>query len=286
MSGSLLGGSSKTYLFAAQHADRYERQTIIRAYEELTGARLIVLIDQIFSPGVTLLEELLMDASRDQPLHLLLSSPGGDGEVAVRLVRSMQARCSQLTIIVPDMAKSAGTIMCLGANQILMAPASDLGPVDPQFQHNGRLVGAKEIQNAVARAEERVAAEPASFPLYSGLLADVTMVMVEQARSAMARSYSLIDEAIECSGLDSSARAALVEKVKGPLIDEAHYHGATVGPEAARNLGLPVTIVDPTSDQWQHIWALWTRYFQMGAWPAGGVAVYEGRVASQIRYPS
>ncbi|WP_101848561.1 SDH family Clp fold serine proteinase [Zhihengliuella sp. ISTPL4] len=271
----------RTHLFSAQHADRYDRQQLIRRYQELTRARLIVMVDQVFHHSVTLLEELLSGASPEQELHLLLSSPGGDGEVAVRLVRAMQARCSRLTIIIPDMAKSAATIMALGAHEILMTASSDLGPVDPQFPINGRLVGAKEIEQAVKDAEARVAEAPDTFPLYSGLLADVNMLMVEQARSAMARSYTLIEEALSCSGLDEDSRSQIAEKLKGPLVDDATMHGATVGPDAARSLGLPVTTVDPESESWQLIWALWTRYFHLGAWPAGNRSVYEGELASQ-----
>ena len=119
---------TKTPLFQAQNADRYARQALIREYEAATGANLIVMIDQIFAPGITFLEELLIGLDPSQDLHVLLSTPGGDGEVAVRMVRAMQARCSKLTMIIPDMAKSAGTIMCLGADTILMAAQSDLGP--------------------------------------------------------------------------------------------------------------------------------------------------------------
>lgn len=272
----------RTPLFSAQHAERYARQQLIKQYEELTGARLVVMIDQVFNYGVTLLEELLAGCDRAQPLHLMLSSPGGDGEIAVRLLRAMQARCSRLTIIVPDMAKSAATIMCLGADELLMGPASDLGPVDPQFQVNGRLVGAKEIEQAVKSAEARVQAAPEAFPLYAGLLADVNMVMVEQARSAMARSYDLIREALACADRTPEECTVLAEALRGPLVDEPVYHGATVGPDQARALGLPVTTADVDGEAWQLIWGLWTRYFQIGAWPAGSVAVYEGRLASQI----
>jgi len=272
----------RTPLFAAQQAARYERQRLIEEYERRTGARFIVMIDQIFAYGVTLVEELVMGGSPSQPMHLLLSSPGGDGEVAVRLVRTLQARCSKLTIIVPDMAKSAGTIMCLGADVLLMGPASDLGPVDPQFQVNDHLVGAREIERALASAEARVQAAPDTFPLYAGLLADVNMLMVEQARSATARSYDLIREALACAGRTKRKCDALAEGLRGPLVDDAVYHGATLGPEQAIKLGLPVHRAQLDSVEWQLIWSLWTRYFAMGAWPAGQNGIYEGRVASQL----
>jgi membrane-bound ClpP family serine protease len=274
--------SAPTYLFAAQQADRYARQSLINQYEEQENARLIVMIDQVFPYATTLLEELLTGADPQQPLHLLLSTPGGDGEVAVRLVRAMKARCSELTIIVPDMAKSAGTIMCLGADKIVMAAASDLGPVDPQMQIGNTLVGAREIDQALLDAEARVAAEPNAFPLYAGLLSDVNMLMVEQARSATKRTYDLIEEALTCRGLDADGRETVTAAIKGPLIDDAKNHAATVGPELAQRMGLPVELADPNSGSWNLIWSLWTRYFQLGAWPAGQNAVYEGRRASQV----
>ncbi|WP_343986256.1 SDH family Clp fold serine proteinase [Terrabacter terrae] len=239
------------------------------------------MIDAIFASSVTLLEEALQDVDDQPVLHLMLASPGGDGEVAVRLIRSLQARCSKLRIIVPDMAKSAGTIMCLGANEILMGPSGDLGPIDPQFPVAGRgLVGAKEIEAAVESADARVQAAPDTFPLYAGLLSDVNMLMVEQARSATKRSYSLLKEALE--GAHGNQAEELGERLKGPLVDEATYHGAAIGPASAAALGLPVIEADTAGREWALIWALWTRYFAMGCFPAGNASVYEGRRASQV----
>ncbi|GAA1790272.1 SDH family Clp fold serine proteinase [Planosporangium flavigriseum] len=187
--------SVPTPLFAARNSDRYERQEIIAEYEDYTGARLIVMIDQIFEEGVTYLDELLYDLDGSAPLHMILASPGGDGETAVRMVRSLHARCTELTVIVPDMAKSAATLICLGADHIVMGPAGDLGPIDPQFLLNKQsLAGAKDIVRAVDEAEERLKRAPDTYPLFAALLADVNMLMVQQARSAMAptptpRSY-------------------------------------------------------------------------------------------------
>ena len=123
---------SQTPLFHAAHADRYARQGLIKQYEKRFGAcRLVVLIDVLFPESVTFFEETIFDADPNEDLHLLLDTPGGDGETAVRLVRSAQARCRELTVIVPNQAKSAGTLLLMGAHCILMGPTSDLGPVDP-----------------------------------------------------------------------------------------------------------------------------------------------------------
>lgn len=271
-----------TSLFEAQHEGRYERQRIIKAYEEKFGVSLIVMIDQIVSYAPTVVAELLADVDPGRDLHMMLATPGGDGEVAVRLMREVQEHSARVTMVVPDMAKSAGTIMCLGADEILMGPSSDLGPIDPQLRVNKKLISARQIEAAIQSAEERIQSSPATYPLYSSLLADVDMLLVESARSATNRSYDVLLEALSCADRDSEECETLAEKLKGPLIDGAHYHGATFGPKAALEIGLPVTRADVHSEQWKIIWRLWTRYFNLGAFPAGPTGVYESRRASQI----
>ena len=163
MSGDATGSSSegvpsRTPLFEAQHADRYSRQELIRAYQDRFDCRLVVLIDQLMPYSIPLFEETLFDADSNRDLHVLLWTLGGDGETALRLARQAQARCRELSVIVPDVAKSAGTLFALGAHQILMGPTSDLGPIDPQFQgSDGRLVAAKTIIAAVEHALDQVA---------------------------------------------------------------------------------------------------------------------------------
>ena len=237
------------------------------------------MIGPIFAYSVPHFEELLVDNAPDEDLHLLLVSPGGDGEVAVRLVRAAQARCRRLTVIVPDYAKSAATLLALGAHEILMGPTSDLGPVDPQFQFGDYdLVSAKDIITAVERALDDVAARPDTYPLHSALLADVNALKVEQARSALARTDDLVREALQ-SNPDRSAEETteLAAQLHEPLIEAPKDHAAIFSAEYARNLGLPVEICDPASDQWKRVWQLWMHYYALG--PA---QVYEGERASQV----
>jgi hypothetical protein len=265
-------------LFHAEQADRYDRQDLISTYEQTLGCRLIAVVDAIFPYATTLFEELIYDADPTEDLHLILYTPGGDGETAVRLVRSAQSRCRELTVIVPDIAKSAGTIFVLGAHHILMGPVSDLGPIDPQFQlPNGALVSAKDVIAAVDEASARVQEAPETYPLHASMLSDVTGLMVQQARAALARTDDLMIEALRSNPNRSadevdSLRSALLE----PLIQEAKSHGAVFGATEAAATGLPVALADPTSPQWQIIWRLWAKYFALG------LRVYEGRRASKL----
>jgi len=270
----------QTPLYHADHADRYDRQQLIGAYEREYGCKLVVVCDALFGESVTFFEELVSDASEEQDLHLLLDSPGGDGETALRIARSAQARCRRFIVIVPDQAKSAGTILALGADEILMGPTSDLGPIDPQLRitrgDRWELVAAKDLIAAVAAAELAVQKQPETYPLHASLLADVTAVMVQQARAAMLRSNDLLDASLKCAGLSDAEIKRLKPRLRQGLITKPSHHGATLGAGDAHALGLPVTQVDPTSLQWKAIWRLWTKYFVLDR------RVYEGRRASRI----
>lgn len=269
-------------LFYAEHSARYERQSMIQQYEARYDCKLIVVIDIIFGDNIPLLEELLFDADPDRDLHMLLQSPGGDGETAVRMVRSAQARCRELTVVIPDVAKSAGTILALGAHHILMGPTSDLGPVDPQFPigegDQQTLVAAKDIIAAVDNAQKAVAADPNTYPLHASLLSDVSALKVQQARSALARTGDLVEEALKSHpGRTDAQVKALKTKLKKPLIDLPKDHSAVVSASDAKRMGLPVTEVDPSSLQWQLLWRLYSKYLLL---PAN--RIYEADKASRI----
>src|SRR5882762_10076051 len=66
-------------------------------------------------------------------LDLILETPGGSGEVAEDLVKAMRGRYQDLAVVVPGYAKSAGTIMAMAGDEILMGPHSGLGPIDAQI---------------------------------------------------------------------------------------------------------------------------------------------------------
>jgi hypothetical protein len=271
---------AKTPLYSAQNASRYERQDEVSKYEVVYNCRLIVLVDAIFPYGITLLEELLVDADPTRDLHLILYSPGGDGETAVRILRSLHARTKKLSVIVPDQAKSAATLIALGAHEIIMGPTSDLGPIDPQMQPPNKpntLVAAKDIIAAVEDAATKVHQAPETYPLYAALLSDVTALLLQQARAALGRSDDLLRLSLEtCTGRSPTQITDLFNKLKPVLIAGAKTHAAIFGASEARATGLPVKELTSSDPQWQEIWKLWTKYYNLRS------KVYESNRASQV----
>ena len=266
MSVESVAEHTRSPIFQAQNADRYARQELIRQYEEIAKCRLVVMISPIVAESVTLFEELIYDADPTEDMHLLLDSPGGDGEVAIRIVRAAQSRCKELTVIVPDQAKSAATLLSLGAHHIVMGPASDLGPIDPQFYIQGEWVSAKDIISAVEDASQKVMASPDTYPIHATLLSDITAIMVQQARSALDRTSQQLNEALTSNpDREADSVSQLEVALSASMIERNPTHGALFSADDAVAAGLPVVKTDPRSARWQLIWRLWARYFSFGA---------------------
>ena len=62
-----------------------------------------------------------------------MHSPGGHPDYAYQVMKFFRRRYKEVNIIVPLMAKSAATLMCLGADKVFMGEFADLGPIDVQI---------------------------------------------------------------------------------------------------------------------------------------------------------
>ena len=67
-----------------------------------------------------------------KPLVLLLKSYGGDPSHAYRLANLFIKHCRGFLVFIPNFAKSAATLLALGANSIVLAKHAELGPIDMQ----------------------------------------------------------------------------------------------------------------------------------------------------------
>ena len=264
-------------IYHALHADRYHRQELITAYEAATNAKFVAALDYIDIDFVVNLEEQLFRESGERELHLMLRSPGGDGEQAIRAIRVLQSRCSKFVLVIPDMAKSAATLLALGADEIRLGPASDLGPIDPQMMIGGRWFAAKDVISAVEQAEEAVKSDRSLTPLWASLLAEVTALDVRSAKAELARTAPMIRQALSYRSTPPTAEQAeeLVGALVAALQEEPTSHGASLGPSELQRLHLPVVEMDPNSWEWECLWRLWTLY-----WVQIGAPIYESAGAS------
>ena len=64
---------------------------------------------------------------------LILCTYGGDADAAFRIARFLQHSYQSFTVLIPGFCKSAGTLLAIGAHEIVMADHGELGPLDVQL---------------------------------------------------------------------------------------------------------------------------------------------------------
>lgn len=91
----------------------------------------------LIKPFRDFIEKMAADANAKKRLLFFVNTPGGSAEAVEKMVEIIRQHYSQVFFVVPDVAYSAGTILCMAGDRIYMDYASALGPIDPQV-HNGK----------------------------------------------------------------------------------------------------------------------------------------------------
>lgn len=77
------------------------------------------------------------ELAKDGKIVLVVDSPGGYAGSAYEIARMLQRHCGGFTAVVPRYAKSAATLLTLGA-PIILGPDAELGPLDAQVYDHER----------------------------------------------------------------------------------------------------------------------------------------------------
>jgi len=123
---------------------RQRRVELIRKIAELRGSAVLCYItgdreniNTRIAPDVTevFYRHLEMLKENDQrtgnQIDLFLYTRGGDVLTPWRLVHLIREYTTRFNVIVPFRCYSAGTLLCLGADEIVMGKMGELGPIDP-----------------------------------------------------------------------------------------------------------------------------------------------------------
>ena len=96
-----------------------------------------------------------MIETKKSKIAIILHTPGGIVEIVERIVEVIRNFYAEVIVIVPDQAMSAGTVLALSADKIMMDYFSRLGPIDPQIPKDDGLVPALSYLNQYERLNEK-----------------------------------------------------------------------------------------------------------------------------------
>lgn len=84
---------------------------------------------------IDLFVDHLDDIGPVRRISLLLYTSGGSTSAAWNIVNLVRMFCDDFEVIAPGKCMSAGTLISLGADRIVMTKQATLGPIDPTIQH-------------------------------------------------------------------------------------------------------------------------------------------------------
>ncbi|MCP1384826.1 hypothetical protein [Runella salmonicolor] len=103
-----------------------------------------------------LINEIKKTKTSAQNCSLLLTTYGGDPDAGFRIVRYIQRAYKEFYLYVFGSCKSTGTLMALGANEIIMSDFGEFGPLDIQLTKDDELTntsGLSYLQSLIALNE-------------------------------------------------------------------------------------------------------------------------------------
>lgn len=103
------------------------------AVAESTNSDVLLLNTPIRYPMDYVVAQMCQDRRRRPNLLFIPVTYGGDAHVAYRLATGLQEQYARVTCYVTGSCKSAGTLVAIGANQLVMADRGELGPLDVQL---------------------------------------------------------------------------------------------------------------------------------------------------------
>lgn len=261
-----------SYVKAMQEAGQHHstRKQLYGEIEELLGKDKFVtaffssfVFDvQLQNADVDMLEEVLQNAElTGKHLVLILNCPGGDGLAAERVINVCRSYSTNgYTVLVPKQAKSAATMICLGANKIVMSNTSELGPIDPQIFDGTKWYAAHEIIEAYEELVRKARTVKGRIDPYLQQLQRMDATQIRWIKSAQALSENIAIKTLTTGIMKGKKQRTIRSKIK-PFLDPefTKSHGRPIYHDVASQCGLDIQVEDLKGPLWTKVWQLYVR---------------------------
>ncbi len=275
-------------ILAEQKGRTEERQKLIKEIQEdisknfkYENVKLITYItnfgmrnNQIQLPDISPIEDMLAKIKHAKNLFMMIDTPGGDPDVAQKIIKMCRNRSENFYTIVPSTSKSAGTMICLGSDKIFMGYLSELGPIDPQIlTHQGYWVSAKFFLEAYEKYSGKLR-EVGGKPPYpeAVMLSQLPPAVLELCDKATKRTQKFTKEWLEKYMLKKKFEgdtekiekiSSYAKKTAKTLCDTGEWflHSSGIDSKRAQedDLNLFIEDLEPNNPLWEKIWRLYVQ---------------------------
>ena len=209
-------------------------------------------------------------------IDLLLYTRGGDMVTPIRIVKVIRSYCKKFGILVPYRAHSAGTLIALGSDEIVMSKLAELTPVDPTTGHpfnpqdpvNKKLIpiSVEDITSYFLLAKDKIKIkEDKMAEIYDNLtkhsypdprhLHPLALGNIYRAQ----RMIRILSERLLGLRIDTGNNKA-IEKIVNEITSDICIHNYPIYRDEAKSLGLNVIV--PNHNLEKMLWNVYVKYAQ------------------------
>jgi membrane-bound ClpP family serine protease len=187
----------------------------------------------------------------EKGLCLILHTAGGVTNAAESIVAYLRSKFTDLEVVVPAFAMSAGTMISLAGDRIVMGRQSQLGPIDPQFFIGpGRSLSARAVVDQFERAKDEIKSDVTMAHTWAPVLATIGPALLQEAQNALDYGEQMVARWLEQYMFKGLADAATRAKATAKHFNDASTHkshGRRIDRDEARKQG--VIVEDLEADQ-------------------------------------
>lgn len=179
---------------------------------------------QIMPEDINGFMAMLYKMNWDQELTLVLHTPGGVTTAAQTIVSYLLSKFRHITVVVPVFAMSAGTMISLAADRIIMGRQSQLGPIDPQMPVNGKYVSAQSIVDQFQGAKKETLSTPAAAHAWAPILQTIGPALLQEASNAIEYSRKMVEPWLRDRMFSGDKKAAELAEAAANYFGSASNH--------------------------------------------------------------
>ncbi len=248
------------------------RQELLRKLGNAVGQTAVAFFTSFRYPvmieegDADMIEEVLHATDLSKGLCLVLNSPGGDAIAAERIVHTCRVYANgKFTVWIPRRAKSAATMIALGADKIYMGATSALGPIDPQKikrepDGNETLFPAYALIKSYDDLMDKAISTQGNLEPYLQQLSRYDAAEIEELRRARELAADIAIRCLKEGMLSSLTEDAIRGKISiflQPEITKAHARDIRVN--EAKKADLNIESIPIKHTQWRTVSELYTR---------------------------
>ena len=257
-----------------------ERRKLIAAIEKERNSRLLCYVTgdrknhetKIASDIFPFLYEHLLRIGEAESIDLFLYTTGGDSIAGWGLVNILREFCKKLSVIIPFRALSCGTLIALGADEVIMGRGGQLSPLDPSVStpYNPPAPGQQPVGrvNLLPVSVEdmigylNLAREEAGLKGEESIASIVRVLSDKVHPLALGATYRAREQgatlAARLLGYHTSDKKK-IENVVNILTKELPTHNYLIGKREARD-AVGLNIIDVPETLENVIWGLYREY--------------------------